>query len=197
MKLIMNHVFDRTLFQGNVQIKRMEGTSPEWSNGAKGAWQGYVVHYELKSSQHSIPCEIYLGTIGYRGNKSTFADEKSRFLVTRIGKGSKQITTQYGFHKYLNTDKKELLPYYELKFNAKGLQKKYWDEVFSILNRNGYLVKDTEDKKLTKILWLGEISLTGDSDEQVGNLIEGMFAITILKAHYKDNEKGYVFDFLK
>lgn len=81
----------------------MEELQPKWSVTAKGAWQGYIVPYKLNSKQHSIPCEIYLGTIGYRGNKSTFADERSRFLVTRIGKGKKQITTQYGFHKYLNT----------------------------------------------------------------------------------------------
>lgn len=78
MDLIKNHPFDRSLFHGNVHIKRVEGTPPEWSVGAKGAWQGYIVNYELISNQQSIPCEIYLGTIGYRGNKSTFADEKSR-----------------------------------------------------------------------------------------------------------------------
>lgn len=96
----------------------------------------------------------------------------------------------------MDTNKKELLPYYELKFNAKGLPKNYWNEVYGILNDNGYLVKDSDNKSPTKRLWLGEISLTRDSDEQVGNLIEGLFAITILKAHYKGNEKGYVFDFL-
>lgn len=88
------------------------------------------------------------------------------------------------------------MPYYELKFNAKGLPKKYWDEVYRILNDSGYLVKCSNDKKPSKILWLGELSLTGNSYEQVGKLIEGLFAITVLKAHYKDNEKGYVFDFL-
>lgn len=196
MTLIKNYQFDRKLFKGKVHIKRVEGKSPEWSVTAKGAWQGYIVDYELTSNQHYIPCEIYLGTIGYRGNKPIFADERSRFLVTRIGKGKKQITTQYGFHKYLNTNKKELLPYYELKFNAKGLPKKYWDDVYRLLNINGYQVEDNEGKN-TKILWLGEISLSDDSDKQVGNLLEGLFAITILKAHYKGYEKGYVFDFLE
>ncbi|WP_174733173.1 endonuclease NucS domain-containing protein [Mesobacillus harenae] len=195
MNLIKNHHFNRRLFQGIVHIKRLD-EPPEWSVTAKGAWQGYVVHYKLTSNQRSIPCEIYLGTIGYRGNKSTFADEKSRFLVTRIGKGKKQITTQYGFHKYLNTNKKELLPYYELKFNAKGLPKKYWDDVYRLLNDNGYQVEDLNGKN-NKILWLGKIGLSEDSDQQVGNLLKGLFAITILKAHYKGKEKGYVFDFLQ
>ncbi|MBD8068796.1 endonuclease NucS domain-containing protein [Bacillus sp. PS06] len=196
MTLIKNHQFDRTLYDGKVHIKRVDGKPAEWSVTAKGAWQGYIVQYELISKQHTIPCEIYLGTIGYRGNKSTFADERSRFLVTRIGKGKKQITTQYGFHKYLNTNKKELLPYYELKFNAKGLPKTHWDDVYQLLNDIGYQVEDLNEKN-TKILWLGEISLSEDSDQQVGNLLEGLFAITILKAHYKGAEKGYVFDFLE
>jgi hypothetical protein len=196
MNLIKNHQFDRKLFHGKVHIKRVDGKPPEWSVTAKGAWQRYIVHYELTSLQHSIPCEIYLGTIGFRGNKSTFADERSRFLVTRIGKGKTQITTQYGFHKYLNTNKKELLPYYEPKFNAKGLPKTHWDDVYQLLNDNGYQVEELNDKN-TKILWLGEISLSEDSNQHVGNLVEGLFAITILKAHYKGNVKGYAFDFLE
>ena len=198
MDIIKSYAFNRFLFQGKIHIKRMECSSPKWDVGGKGAsWQGYVIKYELKCSQHTIPCEIYLGTIGSRGNKPIYADEKSRFLEMRIGKKNKQIKTQYGFHKYLNTDKKELLPYYELKFNPRGLPQKYWNEVYRILNDYGYLIKDSDGKKSTKKLWLGEISLTGDRDEQVGNLIEGLFAITILKAHYKGNKKGYEFNFLK
>lgn len=88
------------------------------------------------------------------------------------------------------------MPYYELKFNAKGLPKKYWNEVYSILSNNGYVVEDTDDKKPTKVLWLGDINLSGDCDKQVGNLIEALFAVTILKAHYKGTDKGFVFDFL-
>jgi hypothetical protein len=104
--------------------------------------------------------------------------------------------TQYGFHKSLNTKEKSLLPYYELKFNAKGLPKQYWNEVYDILNTYRYFVRDSDDKKPTKFLWLGEISLSGETDKQVGNLIEALFAVTILKSHYKGAEKGYEFDFL-
>ncbi|MFZ3578315.1 endonuclease NucS domain-containing protein [Virgibacillus sp. DJP39] len=199
IRIIKDHSFDRHFFNNNIHLKRSDDKTSEWSVKAKGAWQGDVISYSLKASneQYSIPCEVYLGTIGYRGNKTTFADEKSRFMVARVGKGKKQITTQYGFHKYLSTNNKSLLPYYELKFNAKGLPKKYWNEVYSILDKYGYFIRESDDKKPTKILWLGNISLSEDSNKQVGNLIEALFAVTILKSHYKEEEKGYEFEFLK
>ena len=194
MNALLNHQFNRSLFNNEIRIKRAENSLPTWSVKAKGAWQGYVMKYELyiEKTKQVIPCDIYLGTIGYRGNKSTFADEKSRFLVVSIG----GVSTQYGFHKYINTNDESLLPYFELKFNAKGLPKKYWEEVYGILDNFGYYVKDSIDKKPSKLLWTGNIKLSSNLDSQVGNLIEALFAVTILKAHYKGQEKGYVFHFL-
>lgn len=198
--LIMDLSFDRYIFNQHIRLRREKNKSPEWSVKAKGAWQGYIIKYLLTSSDYSdgIPCEVYLGTIGYRGNKTTFADEKSRFIVVRVGEGNRQVTTQYGLHKYLRTDKKALFPFYELKFNAVGLPKALWEGIYSTLNNYGYYVKDSADKKPSKILWVGDINLSdNNATEQVANLIEALFAATIVKAHFKGNKKGIEFDFLK
>lgn len=199
--LIIKHNFNRKIFDENIHLVRDMEKPPEWTVKAKGgAWQGYVISYTMFTSDYpeGIPCEVYIGTIGYRGNcKSTYDDEKSRFIVVRVGKGQKKVTTQYGFHKYLKTKQKALLPYYELKFNAVGLPKIYWDDIYETLNNNGYFVKDSSDKKPSKILWIGEIELDDiNIEEKIGNLIESLFAVTIVKAHFKGSEKGYKFDFL-
>ncbi|WP_100333106.1 hypothetical protein [Bacillus alkalisoli] len=189
---------DRELFHRNITIVREKGKSPEWRVKGKGnAWQGYVISYLLSYENMKIPCEVYLGTIGYRGNsKSTYADEQSRFIEVRVGTGTKQVKTQYGFHKYLRTSKRGLYPFYELKFNAVGTPKKHWEDIYHTLNKFGYYVQDSLEKKPSKILWLGEISLNDSLiEKKIGELIEGLFAVTIVKAHYKGAEKGIEFNF--
>ncbi|MRH41605.1 hypothetical protein GH741_02825 [Aquibacillus halophilus] len=115
----------------------------------------------------------------------------------KIGQGKKEMTTQYGFHKYLVTDHNALLPFYELKFNAVGLPKEYWSEVCSTLDSYGYFVRNSDDKIPTKVLWIGDLSLSDRNiDKQIGNLIEALFAVTVLKSLYKGNEKGTEFSFL-
>lgn len=199
---IMKYEFNREMFFENIHVVRNMETSPQWIEKGKGnSWQGYVMSYTLYSSDYpeGIPCEVYVGTIGYRGNsKSTYADEKSRFIQTKIGKGKREVTTQYGFHKYLRTENRKLFPFYELKFSAKGTPKLYWEHIYTILNNYGYFVRDSsEGKKEAKVVWIGEIDLQSDYvDEQVGNLIEALFAVTIVKAHFKGDDKGYPFSFL-
>lgn len=67
------------------------------------AGQGYIIDYLLyaNNGQPPIPCELYVGTIGHRGNpKSVLSDETSRFMQFAIGMERERVTTQYGFHKY-------------------------------------------------------------------------------------------------
>jgi Endonuclease NucS len=191
--------FDRTMFDGNVRVVRKPDSEVRWVVKTKdGAWQGYVLDYLLytKDVQQPISCELYLGSIGYRGNKPTFKDGKSRFIVLDIGKGKQKATTQYGFHKYLRTESKALYPFYELKFNAVGIPKINWEKIYYSLEHFGYFVRDSEDKK-SKLLWIGDIELgKKDSETKIGNLIESIFATTIVKAHYKKDDKGIYFDFL-
>ncbi|MBM7652497.1 endonuclease NucS domain-containing protein [Neobacillus cucumis] len=199
-KLIMGLNFNRSLFRQQIKITRNQEQPPKWNENGNGSWQGFVIPYTLSSADfpNGLPCEVYLGTIGYRGNKTTFADEKSRFIVVKVGTRTNQMTTQYGFHKYLRTDKKALLPFYELKFNSKGLPKDLWDSMYETLNNYGYFVKDSADKKSSKILWIGDIALDDlYVEEKISNLLEALFALTIVKAHYKGIEKGLNFNVLK
>ncbi|MGE7687749.1 endonuclease NucS domain-containing protein [Lysinibacillus sp. NPDC097214] len=197
--MILKLQFDRTMFDGNVRVIRRPDSEARWCVKTKdGAWQGYILDYLLyiKDDQQPIPCELYLGTIGYRGNKPTFKDGKSRFIVLDIGKGKQKASTQYGFHKHLRTEVKALYPFYELKFNAVGIPKINWEKIFYSLEYFGYFIRDSEDNR-SKLLWIGDIELgKEDSDLQVGNLIESLFATTIVKAHYKKEDKGISFDFL-
>ncbi|MEI3606488.1 hypothetical protein SPD48_12345 [Pseudogracilibacillus sp. SE30717A] len=160
---------------------------PRWIIKTKDrSWQGYIIDYMLylKNDEIPIPCELYLGTIGYRGNpKATFLDEKSRFIVLDIGKGTQKTTIQYGFHKYLRTKQKSLFPFYELKFNAKGIPKENWEKIYYDLNEFGYIVKQSEDRT-SNLLWIGDIELNKDTTlYSVWNLIEALFAATIVKFH--------------
>lgn len=199
IQLLMEMSFDRYLFNRQIRIRRVEESMPKWSVTAKGAWQGYEIPYLLTSSEYpsGIPCELYIGTIGYRGNKPIFADEKSRFLVVRIGGGKRHITTQYGFHKYLQTDKQALFPFYELKYNPKGLPKHLWERTYELLDKYSYKVSSPANKTSYRTLSVGEVSLKAPNvSEQLGNLIEALFAVTVLKSHFKDKEKGFVFEFL-
>jgi len=197
--MILNLQFDRTMFDGNVRVIRKTDSEARWIVKTKdGAWQGYVLDYLLytKDALQPIPCELYLGTIGYRGNKPTFKDGKSRFIVLDIGKGKQKATTQYGFHKYIRTEVKALYPFYELKFNAVGIPKVNWEKIYYSLEHYGYYVRNSDDGK-SKLLWIGEIELDKeDSDTKIGNLIEALFATTIVKAHYKKEDKGISFNFL-
>jgi hypothetical protein len=197
--LILKLQFDRTMFNGNARVIRKPDSDARWVVKTKeGAWQGYVLDYLLytKDSKQPIPCELYLGTIGYRGNKPTFKDGKSRFIVLDIGKGKQKASTQYGFHKYLRTEVKALYPFYELKFNAVGIPKVNWEKVYYSLEHFGYYVQNSDNEK-SKLLWIGEIALDKeDTDMKIGNLIEALFANTIVKAHYKKGDTGISFKFL-
>ena len=199
-QVIMDIAFIRSLFHQQIKITRNQNQPLKWCQNSNGSWQGYVIPYILTSTDfpNGLPCEVYLGTIGYRGNKTTFADEKSRFIVVKVGTKTNHMTTQYGFHKYLRTDKKSLFPFFELKFNSRGLPKALWETIYQTLTAYGYYVQDSADKKPSKILWVGDIHLNDvHVDEKVSNLLEALFALTIVKAHYKGNEKGIQFNFLK
>lgn len=199
-EIILNMEFNRKLFNGDVQVIRKPDTQPRWVVKTKdGSWQGYVIDYLLyiEDNQQPVPCELYLGTIGYRGNpKAIFIDEKSRFIVLDIGKGKEKVSSQYGFHKYLNTKRRALFPYYELKFNAIGTPRENWGNIYYSLNEYGYIVKESEDKK-SNLLWIGEIELGKETTEiGVANLIEALFATTVVKSHYMKVGKGISFEFL-
>ncbi len=197
--MILKIQFERTMFNGSIKVIRKPDSKARWVVKTKdGAWQGFVLDYLLymEGKLQPIHCELYLGSIGYRGNKPTFKDGKSRFIVLDIGKGKQKATTQYGFHKYLRTEGKALYPFYELKFNAVGIPKVNWEKIYYSLEHFGYYVRDSEDKK-SKLLWIGDIELgREDSEKKVGDLIESLFATTIVKAHYKKEDKGIKFDFL-
>lgn len=201
IQLILHHPFHRSLFNNHIQIKKVSGYKPKWEILTKDkSWQGYVIPYRLFCSDFptGLPCELYLGTIGYRGNKPIFADEMSRFIQVKVGRGKNNMTTQYGFHKYLRTEKRALLPFYEVKFSPRGLPKIFWNEIYETLNSYGYKIRDAGDRKAKKLLWIGDLKLDDDRvEEKVGDLIEALFAITIVKAHFKGKEKGIEFSFLK
>ncbi|AXI08243.1 hypothetical protein CUC15_04360 [Oceanobacillus zhaokaii] len=195
---ILSLEFNRKLFNGNVMVMRTPETEPSWSVKAKGAWQGYTIDYLLYISSNSqpIPCELYLGTIGYRGNpRAVYLDEKSRFIQLGIGKGKQKVTTQYGYHKYLKTKQRALFPFYELKF-PRSIPKENWEKIYYKLNEYGYTVRKSEAKE-SQLLWIGEIALDhGEKTNQVANLIEALFATTIVKSHYMREGKGISFEFL-
>jgi hypothetical protein len=197
--IVLNLQFDRTMFEGNVRVIRKQDSEARRVVKTKdGSWQGYILDYLLytKDALQPIPCELYLGSIGYRGNKPTFKDGKSRFIVLDIGKGKQKASTQYGFHKYLRTEIKALYPFYELKFNAVGIPKSNWGKIYYCLERFGYYVQDSE-KNNSKSLWIGDIELyKEDTGKEVGNLIEALFATTIVKGHFKKGNNGISFDFL-
>ena len=55
---------------------------------------------------------------------------------------------------------------------------------------------ESENNK-TKMLWIGNIELgKEDTETKIDNLIEALFATTIVKAQYKKEDKGIYFDFL-
>ncbi|WP_046173345.1 endonuclease NucS domain-containing protein [Domibacillus indicus] len=197
--LILHLNFDRMMFHQNIRVIRKPNSQPTWVVKTKdGSWQGYVLNYLIYKNQESQPisCEVYLGTIGYRGNKPVFEDETSRFIVIDVGKGKQKVSTQYGFHKYLRTEAEALFPFYELKFSARGLPKSIWDSIYRSLSRYGYHVRDSEDRK-SKLLWIGDINLNDSNVEKsLGNLIEALFATTIVKSHFKEAGKGILFEFL-
>jgi len=142
--LILDLEFNQSLFNGEVKAMRNPDTESRWVVKTKdGSWQGYIIDYLLYigKNQQPIPCELYSGTIGYRGNpKAIFSDEKSRFIVLDIGKGKQKSTTQYGFHKYIRTKRRALFPFYELKFNARGIPKENWQFIYYQLNKLIYLI---------------------------------------------------------
>jgi len=200
IEIILSLDFNRELFNGKVKVMRKPDSEARWTVKTKdGSWQGNIVDYLLYigNNQQPITCELYVGTIGYRGNpKSTFADEKSRFIVLDIGRGKHKTSTQYGFHKYLQTKQRALSPFYELKFNATGVPKENWGKIYSLLNKFGYSVRESEDKK-SNLLWLGDIELDKEATEtEIANLIEGLFATTIVKSHFLKEGKGISFEFL-
>ncbi|RKD25799.1 hypothetical protein BEP19_02345 [Ammoniphilus oxalaticus] len=200
-QIILEYPFDRTLFHGAIRVKRNEKTEPRWEvKTSNGAWQGYVIDYDLylKNNPEAIPCELYLGTIGYRGNpRAVYADETSRFIVLDIGKGKEKVSTQYGFHKYLRTQQKALFPFYELKFNAKGTPKENWQSIYDRLSQYGYAVRESDDGK-SQLLWIGEIGLNKETTAtEIANLIEALFAVTIVKSHFMREGRGMSFEFLE
>ncbi|AZV42005.1 nuclease [Peribacillus asahii] len=189
IKLIQSSVFHRTLFNGAIVLKRLE-TKPRWVEKNKGDWKGYIFDYILHSEDYSkgIPCELYLGQAGYRGNKPTYADGRSRFMAIDIGNSKNKASTQYGFHKYLRVDNRALLPFYELKFSAGGLPKQYWDEIYKQLDKFSYKIQDSPNSNKIKCVYIGDIKLESENIlEEIDNLIEVIFAVTIVKAHYKKN----------
>lgn len=196
--MILDLPFDRELFHGQVRVMRKPDSKAKWVE-KNDFWKGYVLDYLLstKETPQPIPCELYLGSIGDRGNKpSAFSDGISRFIVIDIGKGNHKASTQYGFYKYLRTEKQALYPFVELKFNARTIPKQYWENIYQSLESFGYQVDDSDSNK-SKCLWIGDIVLgKEDTKEKIGNLIEALFAIAIVKAHYK-KDKGITFDFLK
>jgi hypothetical protein len=196
---LKNASYEVKLFNGAGSLRRKSEEQPYWTSFAKGSWQGYVMEYELKlhGISHRIPCRLYLGTIGYRGNKPIFADEKSRFAVFYIGTGKNEMITQYGFHKYLRTEKQSLLPFYELKFNSAGIPPHTREDLYASLSKYGYHIANADKKKSIKVLWLGDIDLRSTNiDAQIRNFIESMFSLTIIKSHYNVS-KGYKLKFLE
>lgn len=191
--------FHKELFNSQIKLKRKSACEPRWSVTAGGAWQGYIVDYLLrtKADQPPIPCEIYMGTIGHRGNpRAVYDDEKSRFIQLRVGKGKQSVTTQYGFHKYLKTEERSLIPYYEIKLPT-SIPMENREEIYNKLSYYGYTIKSSEDKK-SQLLWIGDVSLKDEIvDEGIENLIEALFAITIVKSHVMENGRGIMFDFLE
>lgn len=196
MKRVREYTFNRTLFNGHIELCSMG--EPRWGIFTKEqSWQGYNTIYLLKSVDFpkGLPCELYTGSIGYRGNRPTFADEMSRFIVIRVGTSKNAGSTQYGLHKYLRTEKRALFPYYELKFNAQSLPKSIWPSIYESLERFGYYIQQDDKSDSKKLLYIGDVLLEHpESEEQIGNLIEALFAVAIVKEHYK--EKGVSFRFL-
>jgi hypothetical protein len=197
---IFKHLLDATLeipmFNDKVLFRRTT-ENPYWSSKAKGAWKGRVIPYELAiiSTAERIPCRLYLGSIGYRGNKPIFTDETSRFAVFYVGTTKNEMMTQYGIHKYLRTDHDAICPYYELRFNSKGIPPSIQSNIFSTLEKYGYRVTEI-DKSSNKLLWFGEVNLKAiNISAQINNFLETMFALTILKAHF-NTTKSYSFSFL-
>ena len=202
IRVILNLNFHRSLFHDEVELKKSPGAQPEWKILTKNkSWQGYVIPYQLFCSDFpsGLPCQLYVGTIGYRGNRPIFVDETfPRFIQVTVGSGKNRMTTQYGFHKYLRTEKRALLPFYELKFNARGLPKILWEDIYDTLKYFGYNIRDSKDKNPKKLLWIGDLILDDiEVGEKVGDLIEALFAVTIVKAHFKGKEKGIEFSFFK
>lgn len=198
---IFKHLLDATpeipMFNDEALLRRTT-ENPYWSNKAKGAWQGTVIPYELviNSTADKIPCRLYLGSIGYRGNKPIFADETSRFAVFYVGTTKNEMMTQYGIHKYLRTDHDAIYPFYELKFNSKGIPPSIQLIIFSVLEKYGYRVTEI-GSSTNKILWFGEVNLKAKNvSAQIIKFLKTMFALTILKAHF-NKSKSYSFSFLE
>ncbi|MGG1400177.1 endonuclease NucS domain-containing protein [Bacillus salipaludis] len=189
INLISASTFNKTLFNGEVELKRLDSL-PRWVEKNKGDWKGYIFDYLLKTKDYpdGIHCELYLGQAGYRGNKLTFADGNSRFMAIDVGKSKNKSSTQYGFHKYLRVAERALLPFFELKFSAGGLPKHHWNDIYKHLNQYGYKIQDSPNSKSLKCVYVGDIQLDSENIvKQIDNLIEVIFAVTIVKAHYKKN----------
>ncbi|SIS83020.1 endonuclease NucS domain-containing protein [Salimicrobium salexigens] len=186
MNLLKSMECDSILFEGQARVSRKMDEDPRWKEKAKGAWKGWEVPYRLdvKGMEEPIPCEVYLGSIGYRGNTNTFSDGISRFMEVRVGKGKKQVKTQYGFHKHLMTNQEGLLPYFELKFNAKGLPKELWSDIYRTLEHYGFELMEGEKGK--RFLVVGDIYLHSDNIEtQLERLLVSLFSLTVVKGFYK------------
>ena len=76
---------------------------------------------------------------------------------------------------------------YELRFNVTSIPKVKHEIVVSLLNRFGYAVQDTgTSKQSKKQLVIGDLQLASPLlHEQVGTLLETLFALSIVKEHVK------------
>jgi hypothetical protein len=141
--------------------------------------------FELSLSQTNkrVSVYLYIGSIGMRGNLPTFADGLSRFLVVRLAARPITGNTQYGFHKHLCTAERTLLPHHEIPFPG-TLSVAQRQEVYRALENFGYRVVDGAGAK--KQLLIGEIALDSPQIEiQLGNLLEYLFALAVVKEHFK------------
>jgi hypothetical protein len=188
---------ERNLFLGNANLSRdLNVPIHEVVETANGAWTGKTLSYKLQVLTEStqLKCSLYIGSIGMRGNLPTFADGNSRFFVVRLKRSPKEGSTQYGLHKHLCTDERSLLPFHEIGFpGGSDFPKDVRGKVFDTLHRFGYSVLEGQGAR--KSLWIGEVSLNSKEwGFQLGNFIEALFALAMVKEHYK--REGLKFSFL-
>ncbi len=194
-RILTLHV-EREMFRGHLLLTRLKDVPIQnVVETGNGAWTGQVITFQLEipKEKKKMRCQLYIGSIGMRGNPvATYADELSRFLVVRLT--SKPITgsTQYGFHKHLCTEERALLSHHEIPFpNTIAAQEAH--KIYNALEKYGYHVMD--GSKARKQLWIGEIQLDSPIIEiQLGNLIETLFAVALVKEHFKN--RNFHFPFL-
>ncbi len=190
--------FKREMFHGRVVLTRDVDTPiRNVVFTGNGAWTGQALTFHICLPNGTVIQTLYLytGSVGMRGNSPTYVDKKSRFLVVSFASQKKEGATQYSFHKHLCTDERALLPTHELKFPSQTIGKTLQPQVYDLLEKFGYNVVDKQ-KGIGKMLWIGDTQLDSPNiDAQLGNLLEHLFALAIVKEQVK--KRHYHFHFLE